>query len=90
MITGTTKTGFHFEIDDDVVDDYDLLLKLAELDEGKLTGIDGIYNEVLGKEQKDALREHIKKVTGRKRVSLKMMVDSLQEIFEATNETKNC
>ncbi len=89
MIKGTTKTGFNFELDDDVIDDYDLLLKLAEVDAGNLAGIDGIFNEVLGKEQKNELREHIKKVTGRKRVSLKLMVASLQEIFEATNETKN-
>lgn len=89
MIKGTTKTGFKFELDDDVIDDYDLLLKLAEVDAGNLAGIDGIFNEVLGKEQKNELREHIKKVTGRKRVSLKLMVASLQEIFEATNETKN-
>ena len=89
MIKGTTKTGFNFELDDDVIDDYDLLLKLAEVDAGNLTGIDGIFNEVLGKEQKNELREHIKKVTGRKRVSLKLMVLSLQEIFEATNATKN-
>lgn len=89
MIKGTTKTGFNFELDDDVIDDYDLLLKLAEVDAGNLAGIDGIFNEVLGKEQKNELREHIKKVTGRKRVSLRLMVASLQEIFEATNETKN-
>jgi hypothetical protein len=89
MIKGTTKTGFNFELDDDVIDDYDLLLKLAEVDAGNLAGIDGIFNEVLGKEQKNELREHIKKVTGRKRVSLKLMVASLQEIFEATNATKN-
>lgn len=89
MIKGTTKTGFNFELDDDVIDDYDLLLKLAEVDAGNLAGIDGIFNEVLGKEQKNELREHIKKVTGRKRVSLKLMVASLREIFEATNETKN-
>lgn len=89
MIKGTTKAGFNFELDDDVIDDYDLLLKLAEVDAGNLAGIDGIFNEVLGKEQKNELREHIKKVTGRKRVSLKLMVASLQEIFEATNETKN-
>lgn len=89
MIKGTTKTGFNFELDDDVVDDYDLLLKLADVDNGNLTGIDGIFNEVLGEEQKKELREHIKKVTGRKRVSIKLMLASLQDIFEATNETKN-
>ncbi len=89
MIKGTTKTGFNFELDDDVVDNYDLLLKLADVDNGNLTGIDGIFNEVLGEEQKKELREHIKKVTGRKRVSIKLMLASLQDIFEATNETKN-
>ncbi len=89
MIKGTTKTGFNFELDDDVVDDYDLLLKLADVDNGNLTGIDGIFNEVLGEKQKKELREHIKKVTGRKRVSIKLMLTSLKDIFEATNETKN-
>lgn len=89
MIKGTTKTGFNFELDDDVVDNYDLLLKLADVDNGNLTGIDGIFNEVLGEEQKKELREHIKKVTGRKRVSIKLMLASMKDIFEATTETKN-
>lgn len=89
MIKGTTKTGFNFELDDDVVDDYELLIRLSELDQGKLAGVDGVFNDVLGEEQKEELKEHIKKVTGRKRVSIKLMLESLQEIFEATNETKN-
>jgi hypothetical protein len=86
MITGTTKSGFEFTLEDDVLDDYDLLLQVAALDKGDFTRLDDTFDTILGKAQKNKLREHIKKVTNRKKVSASLMIEAFHEIFDAAGE----
>ena len=35
MVTGTTQSGFNYEVEDEVLDDYELLELLNKADEGE-------------------------------------------------------
>lgn len=65
MIKGTTSTGFTFEIDEEVRDDYDLMNAFNKLDTGESGNIDAAVELMLGKAQKNKLREHCKGKSGR-------------------------
>lgn len=81
MEKGKTKSGFEFEIDPMVFDDWEMLEKLNAIDKGDTNLVVDVARAVLGLEQLDALKEHIKAEKGR--VSISDMVAALEEIFEA-------
>lgn len=87
MITGKTESGFEFELEDDVLDDYELLEVLNELNKGGYLALADLTDKLLGAEQKERLKEHIRKDT--KKVSSKKMMDEIMQIFNAVNELKN-
>ena len=87
MITGKTLSGFEFEIEEDVLDDYDLLQALVRVDKGEVSGIFDIVRSLLGKAQEERLKDHVRKPSGR--VSAKGMTAAVGEIFKACNEIKN-
>ena len=69
MLTGTTSTGFAWEIDPDALDDMELLDALAEIDAGKLEAISTACLHLLGKEQRARLYDHRRDDKGRVRFS---------------------
>lgn len=87
MITGKTKSGFEFELDDEVLDDYELLEVLHKLDSGEYGLVTEMVGKLLGEEQKDLLKEHVRGEDGK--VSAKRMMDEVAEIFKANNGLKN-
>ena len=87
MEKGKTKSGFEFEVDPGVFDDWELLEKLNAIDKGESNLAVDVANAVLGKEQMDALKEHIKAEKGK--VSITDMMGALEEIFEACGSAKN-
>lgn len=87
MITGKTESGFEFELEDDVLDDYELLEALNKLNKGEYLALADLADKVLGSEQKERLKEHIKRDA--KKVSSKKMMDEIMQIFNAVNELKN-
>ena len=87
MISGKTTTGFEFEIEDDVMDDYELLEILTKVDSGDLTLVPKMVDLLLGNEQKARLKEHVRATVGR--VSTKAMMDEIALILSAKNELKN-
>lgn len=87
MIKGKTQTGFTYSVDDDVMDDYDLLETLVGIDKGDYTLITKMTDMLLGAEQKDKLKEHIRAKNGK--VSIKAMLDEVTEIFKASSSGKN-
>lgn len=87
MIKGTTTTGFEFELEDEVLDDYELLEVLVEVDKGNYGLVTKMVDILLGESQKEALKNHIRKNTGR--VSAKKMMEEISEIFQASNSLKN-
>lgn len=87
MIKGKTSSGFEFEISKDIVNDYELVENLAELEENPLL-IGKIVNQVLGKEQAKNLKEHVRNEKGI--VPTDKITKEIIEIFKnAGEETKN-
>lgn len=87
MEKGKTKTGFEFEINPDVFDDWELLEKLNAIDKGDSKLAVDVANAVLGDEQMNALKEHIRAEKGK--VSITAMMEALEEIFDACGSAKN-
>lgn len=87
MITGKTESGFEFELNEDYLDDYEMLEKIREIDEGNITVITDVVPSLLGQEQKERLKEHIRKETGK--VSIKDMVYELGQILSESQKGKN-
>ena len=63
--TGTTSTGFRYEITDEAMNDAELLDALIEADEGNATSMMKAMNKLLGTEQKQKLYEHLRNEHGR-------------------------
>lgn len=88
MITGTTKTGFEYEIEEEVLDDWTLLRKLCEVDAGNLAPLPECLDILLGPEQEKKLEEHCKsKKSGR--VLASKMIAEMMDIFNSNKQGKN-
>ena len=87
MIKGKTSTGFEFELEDEVLDDYELLENLQKTDDGDTRCIIKVVDSLLGEEQKKRLKDHVRSEKGR--VSAKRLVDEVTEIFKSCNTGKN-
>lgn len=87
MITGTTRTGFSFELEDEVMDDYELLEILSEIDNGDYGKVTSMVDTLLGPKQKKKLKEHIRDQHGK--VSAKAMLTEVMEIFQTCQPGKN-
>ncbi len=87
MIKGTTKSGFKFEIEEEVFDDYELLEKLVDADNGDNMAIFQAIDMILDGTQKDQLKKHVRNEKGR--VPASAMVKELMDIMEASNAGKN-
>ncbi len=88
MEKGKTKSGFEFAVDPNKFDDWEILEKLNEIDNGNSALMVDVARQVLGQEQLDALKEHVRGVNGGK-VTITAMGEALGEIFEACNTSKN-
>lgn len=87
MIKGKTSSGFRFEISKDVINDYELVENLGELEDNPLI-LGKIVRQILGKEQTDKLKDHIRNENGI--VPTNKMTQEIIEIFKnAGEETKN-
>lgn len=84
---GITSSGFEYNLDETALDDYELLEDLCELDNGNAARTISALNRLLGTEQKDQLKEHLREENGRVPAS-KMMVE-MAEIFNSVKEGKN-
>lgn len=87
MIEGITKSGFHFRLDQEVLDDYELLEELCEIDNGNNAMIVNAANRILGKEQMQKLKDHLRNENGR--VPATKMGEEIAEILASCKETKN-
>ena len=87
MEKGKTKSGFEFAVDPAVFDDWEILEKLNDIDNGNSALMVDVARQVLGQEQLDALKEHVREEHGK--VSITAMGEALGEIFEACNTSKN-
>ena len=84
---GITSSGFEYNLDETALDDYELLEDLCQLDNGNTARTISALNRLLGTEQKDQLKEHLREENGRVPAS-KMMVE-MAEIFNSVKAGKN-
>lgn len=87
MVTGTTTNGFSYQIPDDALDDYELLEALTSVDNGNSTDIFVVVNLLLGKDQLEDLKKHLRK---NGRVSAKAVIATVTEILQNCRQGKNC
>lgn len=81
-MTGTTKSGFEFDVNEAALDDYRLLKALNEVSDGKTGKVTVIIEKLLGSDQEGRLMEHVESINDGK-CSATGMVAELNEIFEA-------
>ena len=79
-IGGTTESGFQYSIDQEVMDDYELLEDLCEVDNGNAGKITAAARRLLGNEQLKALKEHLRNENGR--VPASKMIEEISQIFK--------
>ena len=81
-----TSSGFEYELDPAIANDMELLEDLAGWDDGNLVCVPRAIERLLGKEQKDALYNHLRGEDGR--VPTDKVMAEVIEIFNSTKETK--
>lgn len=87
MIKGKTVTGFDYEIDEIKLDDWEILEKFNAIDKGESGLFVDVAQYLLGADQLDKLKKHVKENVGR--VSISGMIEELASIFEGATEIKN-
>lgn len=87
MIRGKTTSGFEYELEEELLDDYELLESLCEIDEGNGEEIVAVVKKLLGEEQKNRLKEHIRTEKGR--VSAQRLFEEVSEILKSNDTGKN-
>ncbi|MGX7104126.1 hypothetical protein [Globicatella sanguinis] len=85
MAKGKTETGFKFEVKDNIVEDYELIEMIAEVDENPLV-TPKLLNKLLGTEQVKALKDHIREDDGT--VNVYKMLAEVKAIFDSLSESK--
>ena len=78
---GKTTSGFSFDVEDVKLDDFELLEDLVLVDEGHPGKVVSVLKRLLGNEQYQNLKEHVRKDDGV--VHSTDMGVALKEIFEA-------
>ncbi len=87
MITGVTKSGFNYSIEEAALDDWEFLDELASVDKGNFSHITSIPKMLLGEAQAKELLEHLRNEEGR--IPASSVVKELGDIFAEANALKN-
>lgn len=87
MITGKTKSGFEYGLEETAMDDWELFEDLTAVDDGEQTKIISCAKRLLGEKQYNRLKEYLRDEKGR--VSISVMSNTIAEIFESVEEGKN-
>ena len=77
---GKLKSGFDFEVDDEVCDDMEMVDALAEAQSTNPLAISIVVHKLLGDEQKKALYDQLRRPNGT--VPVEEVTKSVVEIFE--------
>lgn len=81
MISGVTESGFHFEIEEEVMDDMEFLEILVDITKGDKSQLPAFVLAFFGKEQKARLYDHCRSEKGR--VSLSRIETEVKGVFDA-------
>ncbi len=83
MVKGTTKSGFAFELEPDILDDMELLDQVAECDANP-AALSRVIKMVLGEEQRKALYDHLRDERGK--VPVNAVGEAITDIFYAIGQ----
>lgn len=86
-MTGTTSKGFQFTINENTLDNMELVDALAELEDGNFLVVSKVLTLLIGKEQKKALYDLLRREDGT--VPVKDVSDAITEILQSSEELKN-
>ena len=84
---GTTKSGFAYEIDDEILDDYEVLEGLCAIDRGEISIFPVLVKDILGEKQLKSLKDHVR--TDKGKVPVGALMAAFQEILTASKTGKN-
>lgn len=85
MLKGKTSSGFKFEIAEGALDNYELVEALADIETDPLS-VTKVVTLLLGKEQKEKLKEHVRNEEGV--VTTTALMKEIEEIFKTQNKVK--
>ena len=85
MISGETRSGFRFEVAEDIANDMELVEALCDFDSGDATAVVPVCRRVLGS-QKKALYDHLRTDSGR--VPVDKVAEEIADILSAVNNGK--
>lgn len=83
MLKGTTKSGFAFELEPDILDDMELMDQVVECDTNP-AALSRVIKMVLGEEQRKALYDHLRDERGK--VPVKAVGEAITDIFSAIGQ----
>lgn len=86
MITGKTKSGFEFNLDETRLDNMEFIDALAEAEENGLA-FSKVVKLMFDEDQRKALYDHLRTEDGR--VPLEAVVNTVTEIMTTSAELKN-
>lgn len=86
MIEGKTKSGFKYKIPKENLNNYELIEVISEVEENPLL-ITKTVNLLLGEEQKEKLKDHLRTKSGI--VPTDKISAEIIEIFNSQDEAKN-
>lgn len=81
------QDGFEVAVKDEILDDWEFLELLNEIDEGNGSKIVNVARAMLGNDEAEKLKSHFKEKTGK--VTVNEMVQAITEILESIGEAKN-
>ena len=85
MLKGKTSTGFQFQIAEGALDNYELVEALADIETDPLS-VTKVVTLLLGKEQKEKLKDHVRNDKGV--VTTTALMKEIEDIFKNQNEVK--
>lgn len=85
MLKGKTSTGFQFEIAEGALDNYELVEALADIETDPLS-VTKVVTLLLGKEQKEKLKDHVRNDKGV--VTTTALMKEIEEVFKTQNKVK--
>lgn len=86
MSEGKTTSGFKYKLSKARLENYELIEALGEVEVNPLA-LPKTVNLLLGKEQSDKLKDHLRDDEGL--ISTEKLSNEIMEIFESQKETKN-
>lgn len=85
MLKGKTATGFEYEVEDQILDDYEIVEMLGDLEDNPLV-MPKLITKILGRDQLAELKEHLRDKNGV--VSTTAMTKELESIFANQSKAK--